>query len=233
MTIRRAAHNLINHGSEEVLPFLPRYTMVTTTSDETEIKFNGSNWEDLTRMIALAKFQFLQDDDYDDNEPRKCAYLSQRFVGPALDWVASTHSSQPATFERFDGFVTAVKQTFGVDENNIVALRRKQLDDLEWTSETPVFFAQFDQLTHQLHISDHGTKIAMVTAKLPFALKAELARQALSFSNYETMRERINTMWALNPREHTSLAPRSKKSRCGSCGKKGHTASECRSGSKN
>jgi hypothetical protein len=203
--------------------------MVQTTSDETALKFNGSNWEDLTRMIALAKFQFLQDDDYDDNQPRKCAYLAQRFTGPALDWVASTYSSQGASFESFDGFVTAVKETFGVDENNIVALRRKQLDDLTWTSEAPVFFSQFDQLTFQLGITNHGTKIAMVNTKLPAWLKEEFARQALSFENYETMRERINTMWALNPKAHTSLAPKPKKTRCGSCGKKGHVASECRS----
>lgn len=205
--------------------------MVETTSDDTNIQFDGSNWEDLNRMIALAKFQFLQDDDYDDNEPRKCAYLSQRFKGPALDWVAATHASQPAVFEGFEGFIVAVKEAFGVDANNITALQRRNLDDLRWDNKVPVFFANFDRLTFQLGITDHGTKIAMVQSKLPHELKAELARQALDFHNYETMRERLNTMWALNPdRKDGAANPAGakKKPRCGNCGKKGHTAKDCR-----
>jgi hypothetical protein len=205
--------------------------MVSAIEEEKEVYFSGSNWEDLTRMLALAKFQFLMDEDYDDHQPKKCAYIASRFKGPALDWVAATHAAQPSIFENYDGFITSVKETFGVDQNNIVALQRQQLDNLPWTSETPVFFALFDQLTFSLGITDHGTKIAMVNAKLPLSLKEEMARQALSFHNYETMRERINTMWALNPHRKTTIgkaASSVKTPRCGACGKKGHTASDCR-----
>ena len=200
--------------------------MVEVKQDQTDYHFDGSNWEDLDRMIALSRFQFLQDEDYDDNAPRRCAYLAQRFVGPALDWVAQLHTANPAVFESFDGFVVAVKQAFGVEENNISALRRKALDDLRWNATVPVFFAEFDRLTFALGITGHATKIAMVQAKLPTSLKAELARQALDFANYETMRERLNTMWALDPTHDRGSS--SKKPRCGSCGKKGHLAADCR-----
>jgi hypothetical protein len=204
-------------------------------TDAPSITFNGSNWEDLDRLIALARFEFLQNEKYDDNDVAKCAHVASSFSGPALDWVASSYAAAPASFENFDAFIVAVKSAFGVEANGITALRRTQLDDLRWARDVPVFFAEFDRLTMQLGITDHGTKIVMVRGKLPDSVKAELARQALDFANYETMRERLITMWALDPhRQHgPSSSKTTKKSRCGSCGKKGHTASECRGGSKN
>ncbi|RYP60070.1 hypothetical protein DL770_010066 [Monosporascus sp. CRB-9-2] len=67
--------------------------MVINTEDDTKITFAGHNWEDFNRWIALSKFQFLQDSEYDDNGPKKRAYAGQRFKWPALDWVASTHTT--------------------------------------------------------------------------------------------------------------------------------------------
>lgn len=200
--------------------------MTFTREDEVKYHFDGSNWEDLDRMIGLAKFQFLQDSEYDDDAPKRCAYLAGRFQGPALDWAVQLQSSNPAIFENFDGFIVAVKEAFGIEQNNIGALRRKALDELRWSDSTPVFFAEFDRLTFSLGITGHQTKIAMVQAKLPVSLKAELARQALDFANYDTMRERLNTMWALDP--HRSSGSAAKKPRCGSCGKRGHLAADCK-----
>ena len=203
------------------------------TDEDNKLYFDGSNWEDLNRIIALARFQFLQDEDFDDNDPRRCAYLCQRMSGPALDWVATNHANQPSIFENFEGLIVSLKQAFGVEANNIQALQRKALDDLRWNPQAPVFFAEFDRLTFQLGITDHGTKIAMALNKLPISLKQKLAEQALDFANYETMRERLNTMWALDPSRHgESNQPKAKKPRCGSCGKKGHTAPECRGSKK-
>lgn len=202
-----------------------------TNSNDTTIRFRGANWEDLDRIIALSRFKFLQSDDYDDQSAR-CAYLASFFEGPALDWAASAFVATPNTFNSFDGFIVAVKQVFGVEANNITALRRKALDELRWSHDVPVFFADFDRITFQLGIHDHGTKIAMVQAKLPLHLKEEMARQALSFENYETMRERLNTMWAMNPHKAVDAVP-TRRPKCTACGKKGHRANECRSKTKN
>lgn len=182
-------------------------------------------------MVALAKFNFLQDDDYDDNEERKCAYLASRFVGPALDWVTSVHTTTPGTFAHFDGFIDATRQAFGVADNNITALLRRDLDSLGWNTETPVFFAEFDRLTNALGITSHETRVAMVEQKLPLAMKSLLASQALSFSNYDTMRERFNCMWAMDPTRSSAVTHpggKTKKPRCGNCGRKGHKASDCK-----
>jgi len=204
--------------------------MVASFDNEGEPRFNGSNWQALNRAVALAKFQFAQDDDYEDNQERQCAYLAQRYDGPALDWVTSVYSRSPTVFSSFSQFVDATRQAFGIADNNITALLRRDLDQLTWHSEVPVFFAEFDRLTLALGITSHETRVAMVEQKLPLAMKTRLAEQALSFSNYDTMRERFNCMWALDPSR--GKATLGKKPRCGSCGKKGHTAPDCR-GKKN
>lgn len=204
---------------------------MVSVSEHDEPYFNGSDWQSLNRVVALAKFAFLQDDDYTDDEPKRCAYLAERFSGPALDWVSSAYMSNASIFNNFDGFVTATRQAFGIHDNNIEALLRRDLDQLTWREEVPVFFAEFDRLTLALGITAHGTRIALVEQKLPLAMKQLLASQALSFGNYDTMRERFNTMWAMNPNRHGTkgLGPNTRKPRCGNCGKKGHKAPECRS----
>ena len=204
----------------------------------TELKFRGDNWEDLNRLVALAKFKFLQDSDYysvDDDGRRipeheaRCAYLAESFEGPALDWVASIYATAPTTFSNFDGFVTAVRQGFGVAQENITALCRAKLDDLQMGSDVPTFYAELDRLFLALGISGDSTKIAYAQAKLSPHFKRILAEQGRVFHNYSTMREHCNAVWALSPKSHLT---NKKKPRCGSCGKKGHTAPECR-GSKN
>lgn len=206
-----------------------------SSQDVANLKFDGSNWEDLDRIIARARFHFLQEDDFDENDRRQCAYLALAFEGPALDWAGQVHTANPAVMDDFTGFIQSLKEAFGVEANNITALRRKALDDLHWSSDVPVFFAEFDRLTLQLGINGHSTKIAMVLAKLPISVRSTLATQALDFHNYDTMRERLNTMWALDPHRGggSNSAKPHKRPRCGTCGKKGHTASTCRSASKN
>jgi hypothetical protein len=196
----------------------------TVTSD---VKFDGSNWQILGRVVTLSRFQFAQSDDYDDDESRRCKYLCLQFSGPALDWAGTALSTNPRWFDNFDNFVVRVREAFGVADNNIIALLRRDLDQLRWTTDVPTFFAEFDRITIGLGITNHETRVAMVEAKLPLAMKVKLAEQALSFSNYETMRERFNCMWAMDPSR--GLATNSKaKPRCGNCKKKGHTAAECR-----
>jgi hypothetical protein len=212
---------------------LPHFIMVSTV-EAGDLKFNGSNWQALNRIVALARFQFLQDEDYDGNDARKCAYLASRFDGPALDW-AATVSATSASMSDFEAFIVATRSAFGIADNNITALLRRDLDQLQWSPDVPVFFSEFDRLTLALGITSHETRVAMVESKLPTAMKIRLAEQALSFSNYDTMRERFNCMWALDPSRGGATGS-GKRPRCGTCGKKGHQASQCRGssgGSKN
>jgi len=211
------------------LPGPPPITDLIMPVDFTnDPKFNGSNWQGLNRVVALARFQFALSDDYDDDDRRRCSYLASCFEGPALDWAATVQNTNPAVMDDFDGFVNAVREAFGIADNNITALLRRDLDQLQWSKDVPVFFAEFDRLTLGLGITSHETRVAMVESKLPANMKVRLAEQALSFANYDTMRERFNCMWALDPSRGRATGT-TKKPRCGSCGKKGHQASECRS----
>lgn len=205
------------------------------SSDSTAgVTFDGSNWEDLTRLVTLSRLAFLQDTDYDDNEPARCGHLARSFRGPALDWVGTTSAANPNASQNFEGFVEGVRNAFGVSDQGLSAQRRGQLEALKWQHDLPVFFAEFDRLTHLLALSGDAVKIALVRSKLPVHVQKLLAEQALDFANYETMRERLLTMWSLDPSRRiaepgpTTGASR-KKPRCGRCGKKGHAASDCRS----
>jgi len=204
--------------------------MVDQKDDAAKLEFHGSNWEDLDRMVALARFAFLQDDDYEENQPRRCAYLAARFSGAALDWVADQHSSNLNLFDNFETFVATVKETFGVEANNIQALRRQKLDALKWAKDVPVFFSEYDSLCRQLGLTGDQTRIVLLRQKLPVSILEEFARQSLDFTSYDTMRERLNTMWALDPhRDARATGNITKRPRCGRCGKKGHVTSACTS----
>lgn len=209
----------------------PYFTM--SSSQSTSLTFNGSDWQNLNRLTALAKFQFAQSSDFDnddgtpDNEARS-AWLASHYTGAALDWAASVTTNNTAVMGSFSGFVDATRQAFGIADNNITALLRRDLDQLKWQPNVPVFFAEFDRLTLALGITSHDTRVAIVESKLPHHLKLLLSQQALSFSNYDTMRERFNTMWATDPNRGSQSAPGTVKPKCSNCGKKGHTASDCR-----
>lgn len=167
------------------------------------IYFEGHNWHDLDRLVTLARFHFLSNSEYDlDPQTRlnhaRAGYLVQSFRGPALDW-ASTLMGTPTTFGDFDVFVTACKNHFGIQDETLRTLQREELDNLSYAGSVPEFFANFDRLTLQLGVTADETRIIMVRSKLPDRIKAILAEQALVFADYQTMRQRLITMWTLDP----------------------------------
>jgi hypothetical protein len=208
--------------------------VVKEQASSDKVTFDGSNWEDLTRLVTLSRLAFLQDSDYTDNHPAQCGHLARHFRGPALDWVGSASEANANIFTDFEGFVSGVRNAFGVSDEGLSAQRRGQLEALKWQSDLPIFFAEFDRLTHLLMLTGDAVKIALVRSKLPVHVQKLLAEQALNFANYETMRERLLTMWNLDPSRRIAepgptAGSSSRKPRCGRCGKRGHTAPDCRS----
>lgn len=206
---------------------------MASSDASSSVTFDGSNWEDLTRLVTLARLDFLVSPDDYDGEPARCAHLCSKFRGAALDWVGSVHSANPAVFDNYDQFVEAARNQFGISDQGLSAQRRGQLEGLKWQHDLPIFFAEFDRLTHLLGLDGDAVKIALVRSKLPQHVQKLLAEQALDFANYDTMRERLLTMWSLDPSRRIAESSGSstgtkKKPRCGRCGRKGHTASDCR-----
>lgn len=199
------------------------------------VYFDGSNWETLTRLSTQSFLVRLTDGEI-DSDIDQCAWLAQRFRGPALDWVGQRlANTPPATlFAGYDAFLEEVRNNFGISDGGLNARRRGQLEDLKWDhNDLPVFFAEFDRLTQSLSIAGDDAKISLLRHKLPNSVQKLLAEQALDFHDYATMRERLLTMWALDPHRNTAVtsgsssAPR-KRPRCGRCSKRGHTAADCR-----
>lgn len=200
-------------------------------SGETDVHFDGSNWEALSRLITQSQLALLLDSQIAD-ERDQSAWLASRLRGPALDWFGRELTIRPQTLDHFQTFVDRIRLAFGVNDEQLSAHRRGQLEALRWGPELPVFFAEFDRLTSQLAIDGNETRIALVRNKLPVNVQKLLAEQALDFRDYETMRGRLLTMWSLDPHKHTVITPAhkpTKRQRCGRCGKKGHSAPECRS----
>lgn len=203
-----------------------------TPKDEPELYFDGSNWEDLLRIVTASHMARLyapgdftnSDDAYQPSF--QVGWVAQRFKGPALDWVGREFAVNSRLFSHdFDEFIESVRNQFGISDLQLSAHRRTQLDNLKWAADLPVFFAEYDRLTALLGITGDSTKITILREKLPHKVKTLIAEQALDFANYDTMRERLLTMWALDPGERvvgvagppTSHQPTPKKKK----GKKG------------
>jgi len=198
-------------------------------SSDQAITFDGSNWEDLSRLVTQARMTRLTNSDIED-EPAMGAWLSLRLRGPAADWFGTEYAANPLILENFNTWVELLRQHFGVSDDGLRARRRGQLEGLAWANDLPMFFAEYDRLTSLLGVNTDPAKIAMLRVKLPQHVQKLLAEQALDFHNYSTMRERLLTMWALDPAKNTAVhaSGAKKKSKCGRCGKKGHAASDCR-----
>ena len=197
------------------------------------LSFDGSNWEDLTRLVTQSTLARLLESEI-NSDVDQCAWLARHFSGPAIDWVGVAYTANPLIFENFGDFCERTRQQFGVSDEGLGARRRGQLEALKWSADLPVFFAEFDRLTTLCSLHGDAVRIALLRNKLPVHTQKLLAEQALDFHNYDTMRERLLTMWALDPNKSTAVhaSPQTKRPRCGRCGKKGHTASDCR-GTKN
>lgn len=205
--------------------------MSSSSATSHNLTFDGSNWEDLSRLVTQAKLARLTDADVDSVEAQG-AWLGQRLRGPALDWFGEQYAARPGTFlSSFDDWTEQLRQQFGVSDDGLRARRRGQLEGLHWQPELPVFFAEFDRLTSLLGMTGNPARIALLRGKLPQHVQKLLAEQALDFHDYSTMRERLLTMWALDPTKNTAVhaSANRKRPKCGRCGKKGHAASDCRS----
>lgn len=192
--------------------------------------FDGSNWEDLTRLVALAKL-FRHSQTEVDSDITQSAWVARQFRGPALDWVANILVAEEALLGNFNGFIQRCRDYFGITDELVQAHQRVQLDALTWHKDVPTFFAEFERLSHACGMGgENAGKVTLLLAKVPEKQRTILARQTPQPTTYAQHRERLLSVWATDPTA-TGVATDKEASRpkCGRCGKKGHTASNCRS----
>lgn len=204
--------------------------------DDPEIIFTGEDWPALMHLVELSRLQFDQDDDYDDNQPRRCAYLASRFRGTALEWYANERATNTALMNDFDTFVQTVRNHFGITDAAVSLRNKLELENLRMTADLPAFFGRFETLTLRLALTNDATRIELLRPKILMKYKEAIASSGLDYVTYPSLKDRISTMWAMDPHRTTAIGEPStsanakkKKSKCGKCGKRGHTAGECRS----
>lgn len=204
--------------------------------DDPEIVFTGEDWAALLHLVELSKLHFDQDDDYDDNQPRRCAFLASRFRGTALEWFANERSMDTALMNDFDTFVQSVRVHFGITDGAVTLRNKLELENLQMTADLPTFFGRFETLTLRLGLTADAVRTELLRPKILMKYKESLAITGLDYTTYASLKDRISTMWAMNPhRQHAigepsiALSSKKKKPRCGKCGRRGHTAGDCRS----
>jgi len=200
------------------------------TPADSDLSFDGSNWEDLSRLCTLSKLHRFSGTEV-DSDKTQATWVARHFTGAALDWLTQQMTVKPKLFDNFDTFIDGVKNDFGITDALVLNHQRVQLEALAWRKDWPTFFAEFDRLTQQCGMgANDTTKITLLTSKLPGALRVQLAQQAFSPTKYTEWKSGLLMRWALNPLGQSVKNDKdSKKPRCGKCQKKGHTAAECRS----
>jgi hypothetical protein len=202
----------------------------STKASDPEIQFDGSNWEDLPRLVTLAKLHRASGTDV-DSDTTQSTWVARQCRGPALDWVTDRLTFDPTLFDRFNDFVEQLRQAFGIDDTILINHYRIQLDALAWRNDVPTFLAEFDRLSHACGLgTDTSAKIALLYTKLPAGHRRILAQQNYVPVAYPDLRHRLLTLWTLDPKSPGVKNDKAHaRPKCGRCGRRGHTAAECRS----
>jgi hypothetical protein len=198
-----------------------------------EYTFDGSNWEDLTRLITLAKLHRASQTEV-DSDTTQSTWCARQFTGPALDWVGLILIVDKPLLDNFDKFITKLNDHFGITATLISTHQRVQLEALKWRRDAPTFFAEFSRLATECGLGgENAGKLTLLMSKVPDAQKTILARQTPPPTTYAETRARLLSIWANDPHSTGVQIEKSQtKPKCGKCGKKGHTASDCRTPAK-
>lgn len=191
--------------------------------------FDGTNPEDLARLVTLTKLELAFSSA--DNDTDKSAWLAQHYTGAALDWLEHEIGDGLDILDDFENFVAETERNFGITPDTLRARFQVQFDCLRMGADWPTFLSEFDRLTRKLQLTSGPIRLQLLRAKLPPTVLAKFAEQGFLMVDYAIVRDRLLTMHALAPQGTASQgAKKATKKKCGTCGKKGHSASECRSG---
>lgn len=190
--------------------------------------FDGSNWQDLSRLITLAKLHRHSATEV-DSDTTQSTWCARQFRGPALDWVTNILLTEAVLLDNFDQFTKRLRDHFGITDELVQAHQRTQLDGLKWHKDLPTFFAEFERLAHACGMGgENSGKVTLLVSKIPEKQRTILSRQESQPATYKEYRRRLLALWVADPTSTGHAQDKqSSKPHCGKCGKKGHTASTC------
>jgi hypothetical protein len=195
-----------------------------------EYKFDGSNWQDFSRLVTLARLHRTSGTEV-DSDLTQSTWVARQFTGPALDWMTGILLVESTLLNDFNAFQERLRAHFGITDELVLAHQRTQLDALKWRQDAPTFFAEFERLAHACGMGgENSGKVTLLVSKIPDKQRTILARQVPSPTTFAEYRSRLLTLWVNDPTSAGNATDKeAAKPKCGKCGKKGHTASNCHS----
>lgn len=195
-----------------------------------DMYFDG-NPADWRRLLAHARVRFIVYAQSFDTDDKRSAFIAAHFRGDALDWLASMMESRTNLLSDFDGFINIVNGTFGLDPGREQAAARIRLDELRQKGgDLLLFLSEFETLCRVVGTTSDASKLALIGGKLDAYYRDSLARSGTMYNSWQTYRGGLLSLYAYRS-TGAAEAPskKRKKATCGKCGKKGHSAGECRS----
>lgn len=200
-------------------------------SPSRDIFFDG-NPVDLDRLFAHCAIQALIKPPAFAETKAMVSYLLAHFRGPALDWAARKLSDNSIQNYRGDyaGFCEEVKTQFGYSASQGMVIARTRLNALKQTGGMREFILEFDDLCAQAGLSSDVTKTTLAFPKLKkFYQDAWTCETSLLNVTWASVRTFLLNVASRHEEHGKTEEDARKKAKCGKCGKRGHTASQCRS----
>lgn len=196
------------------------------TSSAVSLTFDG-NPVDLERILAHVSVVFLRDPSAYPTDESKSARLAEHFRGAALDWLSVKLQTQPSPLTNFTEFQGLVRTAFGFDLPRRQQMARTNLGVLKQEGDLLLFLAEFEGLTQIVGSVSDASRLALIMPKLSPYFRDCIVNSGEPIGSYATMVARLKNIYTMRPATAVGAEVRRKKARCGKCGKKGHSASQC------
>jgi len=194
-----------------------------------DLYFDGQP-ADWTRLLAHVRIRFATHEQSFDTDSKRSGFLCSHFRGAALDWVAVYLAANTNALADFDGLVEAIQLTFGLDNSRERQMAIARLHGLRQSGDLLLFLAEFESLCITAGINADISKLALVQGKLEPYFANALATSCITYATWRALRTALVSVYASRPKvAGEPAAKKRKRATCGKCGKKGHTAGQCRS----
>jgi hypothetical protein len=197
-------------------------------SPSSDIVFDG-NVLDLDRVMASCAIAFsLHPSSFPSDSP-KSAFLLAHFRGPALDWAARIIEKKPDSLVNYASFLNIVRSNFGYDAVQVQAIAQTQLGQMQQKGDVLEFLMEYDDACARAGAVSDITKVTMLLPKLNTFYRNAVVCSGDTISNYSTLRTQLLNIHSRMPAQGIPTETKRAKARCKKCGKRGHTATQCKS----
>jgi hypothetical protein len=194
------------------------------------LTFTGVDYDDFLQLVGHTEIVAIFEPGKFDTDAKKVAYAAAHFTGSALQWLLDQGPFMAGStfFDSWQNFQGLVQSSCcGITDSDILKIQRsKKLDQLKIGNDLPLFFAEFERLTRLLGLEGNNARLAVLRSKFPKYYQEALATNGIAHDTYQSIKDYLLNVWTMRSiRDETPKPPRVK---CEKCGKKGHTATKCR-----